>query len=107
VEESSDKEHDQDQDQEQSQKFIREVALLAKKYGRLLGKKGYEARSSFSNKSKFGKSKRYCYRCGDPNHFIADCPKKETNKEKEESKYKTKPLYNRGKQYKEDPKARA
>uniref|UniRef100_A0ACD5XPA0 Uncharacterized protein n=1 Tax=Avena sativa TaxID=4498 RepID=A0ACD5XPA0_AVESA len=106
MEESSDDENDQDQ--EKSQQFMREVALLAKKIGSLLGKKGYEARSNFSDKSELGKSKRYCYHCGDPNHFIADCPKKEEDKKEQEGRwYKGKPLHNKGKPYMEDPKARA
>nr|XP_040254210.1 zinc finger CCHC-type and RNA-binding motif-containing protein 1-like [Aegilops tauschii subsp. strangulata] len=69
----------------------------------LLGKKGYEARSNFSDKSKMRKSKRYCYQCGDPNHFIAACPNKEGKKEeKEKSKYKRKSFDHKGKPYKPD-----
>ncbi|XP_037448584.1 uncharacterized protein LOC119318135 [Triticum dicoccoides] len=101
VEESSDDENDHDQGRGQIQQGMQEMSLLGKKYGALHGKKGYEARSNFSDKSKMRKSKRYCYQCGDPNHFIADCPKKEDRKvEKEKSKYKRKPFNDKGKPYK-------
>ena len=101
VEESSDDENDHDQGREQIQQGMQEMSLTGKKYGALLGKKGHEARSSFSDKSKMRKSKRRCYQCGDPNHFIADCPKEEDRKEeKEKSKYKSKPFNDKGKPYK-------
>ncbi|XP_044340537.1 uncharacterized protein [Triticum aestivum] len=96
-------ENDHDQYQEQIQQGIQELALLMKKCEGCLGKKAYGTGSDFSDKSKMKKSKRYCYQCGDPNHFIADCPKKEGRKEeKEKSKYKTKPFDHKGKPYKPD-----
>ncbi|XP_037441107.1 uncharacterized protein LOC119309158 [Triticum dicoccoides] len=100
VEESSDDENDHDQDQEQIQQGMQELALFMKKYKGFLRKKGCETRSNFSDKFKMRKSKRYCYQCGDSNHFIADCPKKEDKKEEEKSNYKREPFNNKGKPYK-------
>lgn len=71
AEESSDEEHDQDQDRE----HIQEITLLVKNFGRTLGMKEYDARrSNFTNKSNMRKPKRYCYRSGDPDHLVANCP---------------------------------
>jgi hypothetical protein len=72
AEESSDEEHDQDQDRE----HIQEMTLLVKNFGRMLGKKEHEARgrSNFPDKSQKRNSRRSCYKCGAPNHLVANCP---------------------------------
>uniref|UniRef100_A0ACD5X048 Uncharacterized protein n=1 Tax=Avena sativa TaxID=4498 RepID=A0ACD5X048_AVESA len=67
AEEPSNEEHDQDQ----------EMTLLLENFGRMLRQKEYEARrriTNFPDKSKMRKSKRYCYRCGEPDHLVANCP---------------------------------
>ncbi|XP_044451061.1 uncharacterized protein [Triticum aestivum] len=100
VDKSSDDENDHDQDQEEMQQGMQELTLFMKKYKGFLGTKGYEERNNFSDKSKMRKPKRYCYQCGDSNHFSADCSKEDKKEENEESKYKRKPFDNKGKPHK-------
>ncbi|GKG37832.1 zf-CCHC domain-containing protein, partial [Tanacetum coccineum] len=41
-----------------------------------------ETKSFRQRDEKKGKSDRKCFRCGDPNNFIGDCPKPSRNKDK-------------------------
>ncbi|GJQ93317.1 zf-CCHC domain-containing protein [Tanacetum coccineum] len=55
---------------------VRDVKKFFKRQGRFV-RQPYEERKSFQrNKDdKNGKGKRKCFKCGDPNHLIGECPK--------------------------------
>ncbi|GKA96473.1 zf-CCHC domain-containing protein [Tanacetum coccineum] len=55
---------------------IKSIALKAKKEQPREEKKSFRQRDD-----KKGKSDRKCFRCGDPNHLIGDCPKPPRNKD--------------------------
>ncbi|GKB83615.1 retrovirus-related pol polyprotein from transposon TNT 1-94, partial [Tanacetum coccineum] len=55
---------------------VKSIALKAKK------EQPRDEKNSFRQKRrKKGKSDRKCFRCGDPNHLIGDCPKPSRNKD--------------------------
>lgn len=63
-----------------------EMALFIKKFKRFMRRdhKTYDDKKDF----KKSRSKRQCYKCGDHDHLIADCPLlKNKGKDKEEKKY--------------------
>ncbi|GKA55945.1 retrovirus-related pol polyprotein from transposon TNT 1-94 [Tanacetum coccineum] len=55
---------------------VRDFKKFFKRRGRF-ARQPLDERKSFqrSRSDKDGKSKRNCFRCGDPNHFIGECPK--------------------------------
>ncbi|GKD34693.1 zf-CCHC domain-containing protein [Tanacetum coccineum] len=55
---------------------VRDLKKFFKRRGRFVRQPHDERKSSQRNKDdKNGKSKRKCFKCGDPNHLIGECPK--------------------------------
>ncbi|XP_039834532.1 uncharacterized protein LOC120695316 [Panicum virgatum] len=73
-----------------------ELALMVKNFKKFMKKRNV----------KKGTSQRRCYKCGEKDHFLADCPKNNNN-EDEDKKYKDKgkdKSYDKEKRYKEKSK---
>nr|GEX06420.1 putative reverse transcriptase domain-containing protein [Tanacetum cinerariifolium] len=72
-----------DEDRLNSDSRDEEYAMTVKEFKKFFKRQGrfsrqlQDERKSFqrSRSDKDGKSKRKCFRCGDPNHFIGECPK--------------------------------
>ncbi|GJY45166.1 zf-CCHC domain-containing protein [Tanacetum coccineum] len=72
-----------DEDSSNSDSEDEEYAMAVKEFKKFFKRRGRFARQprderkSFqrSRSDKDGKSERKCFRCGDPNHFIGECPK--------------------------------
>ncbi|GJS24984.1 zf-CCHC domain-containing protein [Tanacetum coccineum] len=65
-----------------------EYAMAVRNFKRFFRRKGKFVRQPREEKKSFrqrdkkkGKSYRKCFRCGDPNHLIGDCPKPSRNKD--------------------------
>ncbi|GJU56556.1 zf-CCHC domain-containing protein [Tanacetum coccineum] len=59
---------------------VRDFKKFFKRRGRFVRQPHDERKSSQRNKDdKNGKSERKCFRCGDPNHLIGECPKLSRN----------------------------
>ncbi|GJV02497.1 zf-CCHC domain-containing protein [Tanacetum coccineum] len=65
-----------------------EYSMAIRNFKKLFGRKGKFVRKPREEKKSFrkrddkkGKSDRKCFRCGDPNHLIGDCPKPPRNKD--------------------------
>nr|GEV71372.1 alpha/beta hydrolases superfamily protein [Tanacetum cinerariifolium] len=65
----------------------KEYAMAVRNFKKFFRKKGKFVRQPREEKKSFrqrdekkGKSDQKCFRCGDPNHFIGDCPKPPSNK---------------------------
>ncbi|GKC33983.1 RNA-directed DNA polymerase, eukaryota, partial [Tanacetum coccineum] len=55
---------------------IRDIKKFFKRRGRFVRQPHEERKSFQKNKDdKNGKGERNCFKCGDPNHFIRECPK--------------------------------
>ncbi|GJZ67786.1 retrovirus-related pol polyprotein from transposon TNT 1-94 [Tanacetum coccineum] len=75
--ESSDKDSsNSDSEDEEYAMAVKEFKKFFKRRGRF-ARQPRDERKSFqrSRSDKDGKSERKCFRCGDPNHFIGECPK--------------------------------
>ncbi|GJX00892.1 zf-CCHC domain-containing protein [Tanacetum coccineum] len=85
--ESSDEESStSDSEDEEYAMAIREFKKFFKRRGKFVRQPRDERKSFQRNKyDKNGKSERKCFRCGDPNHLIGECPKTSSNKIKEPS----------------------
>ncbi|GJV67629.1 zf-CCHC domain-containing protein [Tanacetum coccineum] len=55
----------------------KEYAMAVRNFKKFFRRKGKKV----SSDEKKGKSDRKCFRCGDPNHLIGDCPKPSRNKD--------------------------
>ena len=78
--ENDDSESENDSDDE-------ELALFARKFGKMMKKKGYSSRKRrdhFKNKE----YARLCYKCKSPDHIMADCPYNSDNEDNEKKKNK-------------------
>ncbi|GJY55957.1 retrovirus-related pol polyprotein from transposon TNT 1-94 [Tanacetum coccineum] len=77
------KKESSDEDSSNSNSEVEEYAMAVKEFKKFFKRRGRFAsqtrdeRKSFqrSRSDKDGKSERKCFRCGDPNHFIGECPK--------------------------------
>ena len=78
VEQSSSTEEESSDDEE--------IALIVMKFKKFLNKGGYSKYKK--DKSKRRQSKTAYYECGEVGHFIAECPNKKMNKDKEERRNK-------------------
>nr|GFA14002.1 retrovirus-related Pol polyprotein from transposon TNT 1-94 [Tanacetum cinerariifolium] len=65
-----------------------EYAMAVRNFKKFFRRKGKFVRQPREEKKSFrqrdekkGKSDRKCFRCGDPNHLIGDCPKPPRNKD--------------------------
>ncbi|GJU03311.1 zf-CCHC domain-containing protein [Tanacetum coccineum] len=65
-----------DKEDEEYAMAVRDFKKFFKRRGRFV-RQPYEERKSFQrNKDdKNGKDERKCFKCGDPNHFVGECPK--------------------------------
>ncbi|GKF83187.1 zf-CCHC domain-containing protein, partial [Tanacetum coccineum] len=59
---------------------VRDFKKIFKRRGRFVRQPHDERKSSQRNKDdKNGKSEKKCFKCGDPNHLIGECPKLSRN----------------------------
>ncbi|GKF25934.1 zf-CCHC domain-containing protein [Tanacetum coccineum] len=68
-------------DDEEYVMAIRNFKKFFRRKGKFVRQPREEKKSLRQRDEKKGKSDRKCFRCGDPNHFIADCPKPSRNKD--------------------------
>ncbi|GJS48843.1 zf-CCHC domain-containing protein [Tanacetum coccineum] len=69
-----------DSEDEEYAMAVRDFKKFFKRRGRFVRQPHDERKSSQRNKDdKNGKSKRKCFKCGDPNHIIGECPKLSRN----------------------------
>ncbi|GKA26300.1 alpha/beta hydrolases superfamily protein, partial [Tanacetum coccineum] len=81
------KEESSDEDSSTSESKDEEYAMVVKEFKRFFKRRGrfvrqpQDERKSLqrSRDNKNGKSERKCFRCGDPNHLIGECPKSPKN----------------------------
>ncbi|GKE79747.1 zf-CCHC domain-containing protein [Tanacetum coccineum] len=67
-----------------------EYAMAVRDFKKFFRRRGKFARQPHDDKKNFrrakeekkGKDERRCFKCGDPNHFISDCPKHSFNDQK-------------------------
>ncbi|GKC35739.1 retrovirus-related pol polyprotein from transposon TNT 1-94, partial [Tanacetum coccineum] len=69
-------------DDEEYAMSVRNFKKLFRRKGKLVRQPREEKKSFRQRDEKKGKSDRKCFRCGDPNHLIGDCPKPSYNKDK-------------------------
>ncbi|GJT34679.1 zf-CCHC domain-containing protein [Tanacetum coccineum] len=60
---------------------IRNFKKFFRRKGKFVRQPREEKKSLRQRDEKKGKSDRKCFRCGDPNHLIGDCPKPSRNKD--------------------------
>ncbi|GJS73405.1 zf-CCHC domain-containing protein [Tanacetum coccineum] len=69
-----------DSEDEEYAMAVRDFKKFFKRRGRFVRQPHDERKSSQRNKDdKNGKSERKCFKCGDPNHLIGECPKLSRN----------------------------
>nr|GEW57565.1 copia protein [Tanacetum cinerariifolium] len=68
-------------DDEEYDMAVRNFKKLFSRKGKFVRQPRKEKKSSRQREEKKGKSDRKCFRCGDPNHLIGDCPKPPHNKD--------------------------
>ncbi|GJV15654.1 zf-CCHC domain-containing protein [Tanacetum coccineum] len=69
-----------DSEDEEYAMAVKELKKFFKRRGRFARQPRDERKSFQRNKNdKNGKSERKCFRCGDPNHLIGECPKSPRN----------------------------
>ncbi|GKF08518.1 zf-CCHC domain-containing protein [Tanacetum coccineum] len=82
------KKESSDDETSTSKSDVKEYAIAVKNFRKFFRRKGKFVRQPREEKKSFrqrdkkkGKSERKCFRCGDPNHLICDCPKPSRNKD--------------------------
>ncbi|GJU04396.1 zf-CCHC domain-containing protein [Tanacetum coccineum] len=68
-------------DEEEYAMAVRNFKKFFKRKGKIFRQPREEKKSFRQRDEKKGKSDRKCFRCGDPNHLIGDCPKPPRNKD--------------------------
>ncbi|GJT43212.1 zf-CCHC domain-containing protein [Tanacetum coccineum] len=68
-------------DDEEYDMGVRNFKKFFRRKGRFVRQPREEKKSFRQRDDKKGKSDRKCFRCGDPNHLISECPKPPRNKE--------------------------
>ncbi|GJR04214.1 zf-CCHC domain-containing protein [Tanacetum coccineum] len=68
-------------DDEEYAMAVRNFKKFFRRKGKFVRKPREEKKSFRQRDEKKGKSNRKCFRCGDPNHLIGDCPKPPRNKD--------------------------
>ncbi|GJS43565.1 zf-CCHC domain-containing protein [Tanacetum coccineum] len=68
-------------DDEEYAMDVRNFRKFFRRKGKFVRQPREEKKSFRQRDEKKGKSDRKCFRCGDPNHLISDCPKPPRNKD--------------------------
>nr|GFD19626.1 zf-CCHC domain-containing protein [Tanacetum cinerariifolium] len=73
-----------DSEDEEYAMAVRDFKKFFKRRGKFI-RQTHDDKKAFRNskEDKWGKVDRKCFKCGDPNHFISDCPKHFYNDQKE------------------------
>ncbi|GJV23141.1 retrovirus-related pol polyprotein from transposon TNT 1-94 [Tanacetum coccineum] len=77
-----------DEDASSSDSNDEEYAMAVRDFKKFFRRRGKFVRQPYDDKKNFRKAKedkkedRRCFKCGDPNHFISDCPKNSFNDQK-------------------------
>ncbi|GJY05200.1 zf-CCHC domain-containing protein, partial [Tanacetum coccineum] len=77
-----------DEDASSSDSNDKEYAMAVRDFKKFFRRRGKFVRQPYDDKKNFQKAKedrkeyRRCFKCGDPNHFISDCPKNSFNDQK-------------------------
>ncbi|GKB49797.1 zf-CCHC domain-containing protein [Tanacetum coccineum] len=79
---SDDETSTSESDDEEYAMAVRNFKKFFRRKGKFLGDQEKKRSQSGKKDEKKGKSDRKCFRCGDPNHLIGDCPKPTRNKDK-------------------------
>ncbi|GKA99539.1 zf-CCHC domain-containing protein [Tanacetum coccineum] len=80
-ESSDDETSTSESDDEEYVMAVRNFKKFFRRKGKLVRQPREEKKSFQQRDEKKGKSDRKCFRCGDPNHLIGDCPKPSRNKD--------------------------
>ncbi|GKA52779.1 zf-CCHC domain-containing protein [Tanacetum coccineum] len=72
-------------DDEEYAMAVRNFKKFFRRKGKFVRQPREEKKSFRQRDEKKGKSDRKCFRCGDPNHLIGDCPKPSRNKDQKHS----------------------
>ncbi|GJV00457.1 zf-CCHC domain-containing protein [Tanacetum coccineum] len=77
-----------DDDTSSSDSNDKEYAMVVRDFKKFFGRRGKFVRQPYDDKRNFRKIKeekredQRCFKCGDPNHFISDCPKNYSGEQK-------------------------
>ncbi|GJX74967.1 zf-CCHC domain-containing protein [Tanacetum coccineum] len=80
-ESSDDETSTSESDDEEYAMAVRNFKKFFRRKGKFVRQPREEKKSFRQRDEKKGKSDRKCFRCGDPNHLIGDCPKPSRNKD--------------------------
>ncbi|GKE27173.1 zf-CCHC domain-containing protein, partial [Tanacetum coccineum] len=78
---SDDETSTSESDDEEYVMAVRNFKKFFRRNGKFVRQPRKENKSFRQRDDKKGKSDRKCFRCGDPNHLIDDCPKPPRNKD--------------------------
>ncbi|GJU05859.1 zf-CCHC domain-containing protein [Tanacetum coccineum] len=83
-ESSDDETSTSENDDEEYAMAVRNFKKFFRRKGKFVRQPREEKKSFQQRDEKKGKSDRKCFRCGDPNHLIGDCPKPSRNKDQKD-----------------------
>ncbi|XP_062213716.1 uncharacterized protein LOC133914677 [Phragmites australis] len=85
------------EDESEDHQGKEEIALFVRRFNKFLKKSCYnkDGRRKAFGKSKGRHSLRRCYECGEPGHFIANCPNKKDKKDSKKYHKKDKSKYHK------------